>query len=293
MRRFACALVIALVCGSGWAFADSPGDSSSGSSGDASADESDGPDGRRSVAVLEYRSGSSALSNVGPRLAKILRKKTSLQVIDVEDARRQRGRDLDRKVAGCAGRARCIARIGKKLGAVEVLLIGVSRFGDEIITLQRIDVAERSVLTRIADALAQGAEPDNAALLGYLRQVLPKSDFLRYGTIVIESRMEGATVAVNGLIRGATPIEPLRVRAPAHYTIRISKAGYMPFDASVDVPPDGVVRVQTPLIQQRRDNPWYRRWWVLAIAGTAIAGTVTAVTLTRDAPNDLPVTIRF
>lgn len=250
------------------------------------------PDGKRAVAVLEYRSGSSALPHVGPRLAAILQKKTSLGIIDVDDARRLIGRDIDRRVARCTGQARCIARLGKALKAREVLLIGVSRFGDEIITLQRIDVDAAKVLTRIADVVARGEQPGNDALLSYLKKVLPKSDFLRYGTIRIEADLQEATVAVNGKKIGRTPLKPLRVRAPANYSIRITKAGYNPFSASVHVPPDGTVRVDTPLAR-RVHTPWYKRWWVVALAGGAVVGTVSALALTRDGADELPVTIRF
>ena len=249
-------------------------------------------DNKRKVAVLEYRSGSSALPDVGARLATILRKKTSLQVIDVDDARRVQGRDIDRRVAKCTGDAGCIATIGQALDAREVLLIGVSRFGDEIITLQRIDASGAKVLTRIADVVARGEEPDDAALLSYLRKVLPKQDFLRYGTIRVESDIADATVHVNGEVSGRTPLKPLRVRAPASYEIRIEKAGYTPFTATVEVPPDGEVKVTTPLAR-RVSTPWYKRWWVVALAGGAVVGTVSAFAFTGDAPPDLPVTIRF
>lgn len=249
-------------------------------------------DNKRKVAVLEYRSGSSALPDVGPRLAAMLGEKTSLAVVDVAQARRQLGRDLDRKVARCAGAAKCIARIGKKLDVREILLVGVSRFGDEIITLQRIDVAKRRVITRIADAMAAGEEPDAEALLGYLQNVLPKSDFLRYGTLRVESETAGAVVEVNGEQRGETPLAPLRVRAPASYDIRVEKAGFNPFVAAVEVPPEGVVRVRASLVR-RGGQPWYKRWWVVALAGGVVVGATAAVIATRDAPPDLPVTIRF
>lgn len=256
---------------------------------DARAEEVDN---KRAVAVLEYRSGSSALPDVGARLATILRARTSLKIIDVDDARRLLGRDLDRKVARCSGQAKCIGKLGRRLKAREVLLIGVSRFGDEIITLQRIDVARTEVLTRIADVVDRGQQPGDDALLRYLKKVLPKRDFLRYGTIRIEADIADATVAINGKVRGRTPLKPLKVRAPATYRLRISKDGYTPFTAAVEVPPDGVVRVQTPLTR-RVTTPWYKRWWVVALAGGAVVGTVSAFAFAGDAPDDLPVTIRF
>lgn len=249
------------------------------------------PHPRRAVAVLEYRSGSPALPEVDQRVAKILRKKTSISVIDVEDARRRYGRNLDRNVVECAGEAGCIAKIGKKLEAREVVLVGISEFGDVILTLQRIDVDSGKVITRVAEAMAPDRAPDDAELLRHLQRVLPKSDFLRFGVIRIDANIDGAIVAIGGKERGKTPIEPVRVRAPATYAIRLDKAGYVPFRAEVFVPPDAEVKVDPTLARQSNDA-WYKRWWVLAITGTVAAGAVTAVVLTRDSSNQVPVVIR-
>jgi hypothetical protein len=247
------------------------------------------PHPKRSVVVLEYRAGSPDLPAVDQRVAGILRKKTSLSIIDAEDARRRYGRNLDRKVGTCAGESQCIAEIGQKLGAREVVLVGVSEFGDVILTLQRIDVDRGKVITRVAEAMPQGREPGDAELLRYLQRVLPKSDFLRFGVIRINADVDGATVAVGGKERGKTPIEPIKVRAPATYAIRLDKAGYVPFRAEVFVPPDAEVKVD-PTLSRQGSDAWYKRWWVLALAGTVTAGAVTAVVLTRNS-EDIPVVI--
>ena len=96
-------------------------------------------DARRSVAVLEYRSGARGARDVGLKLAKLLRDTAALDVIDAQAARRKLGPKVDSEVARCAGEAMCIGAIGEQLGAEEVLLVGVSQFGDVIISLQRID----------------------------------------------------------------------------------------------------------------------------------------------------------
>jgi hypothetical protein len=84
--------------------------------------------------VLEFRSGSSALAGVDDRLAGLLGKATSLVIVDADAARRSYGANLDRDLVACAGAASCVARIGQKLGVREVLLVGVSEFGDVILT---------------------------------------------------------------------------------------------------------------------------------------------------------------
>lgn len=250
----------------------------------------DTPEARRKVVVLEYRAGSAALAGIDDRIAELLRSQTSLAVIDGDGARQAYGGSLDADVVRCAGEAPCIARIGGKIGAAEVLLVGISEFGDVILTLQRIDVADRDVSMRIAEALAEDATPDEAALGAYVRRVMPESDFLRFGTIRISANLAGAAVFLDRARRGTTPIDALKVRAPATYEIRLTKAGYVPFSAKVAVPPDGEVDVAARLTREG-GGPWYGEWWVLALAGVVVAGGVgVGFYLAQDTPTSAPVT---
>lgn len=245
---------------------------------------------KRSVAVLEFRGGSDAVPQIGNRAAKILRDKTSLSIVDADDARTQKGGRVDAAIAKCGGEARCVAGVGRALRVDEVLLIGVSEFGDVILTLQRIDVGQRKVVSRVAEALAPGQDPDDETLTDYLRRVLPKEDFIRYGTIRIKANVTGALVTIGGEKRGKTPIKPQKVLAPASYDIAVDKRGYVGFRATVDVPPDAMVQVRPTL--RLEDNAWYKKWWVAAIVGTVVVGAVTvAFVATRDDPTDWPVNV--
>jgi len=247
-------------------------------------------DAKRSIAILEFRGGSDAVPQIGTRAAKLLRSKSSLRIVDAEEARTAKGGRVDAAIAKCGGEARCVAGVGRVLGVDEVLLIGVSEFGDVILTLQRIDVKRRRVLSRVAEALAPGQDPDEETLAGYLRRVLPKEDFVRHGTIRIKANVTGAHVTIGGEQRGKTPMEPQRVIAPASYDISVDKAGYVGFRATVDVPPDAVVQVRPVLT--RANDAWYKKWWVAAIAGTVVAGAVTvAIVATRDDPTDVDVNV--
>ncbi len=250
------------------------------------------PNPKRRVAVLEFRAASAELPNVHQQMADILRKATSLDVIDVTAARRVYGDDLDRDIVRCAGNARCVARLGVKLKVSEVLLVGVSEFGDVILTLQRIRTRGGKVEGRIAEALAPGAAPDAKAVRAYLERVMPESDFLRYGTIRLQANVIGAKVDIDGHARGLTPVDPIKLPAPATYEIRVTKPGYTPFRIKVHVPPDAGVDVQTTLTTRGGDQAWYKKWWVAAIAGTVVVGAATAtVMVTRGTPNNVPVVI--
>jgi hypothetical protein len=249
-----------------------------------------GPDPKRAVAVFEYRAGSAALPEIDGRIASLLRKHTSLEIIDGDAARKTYGARLDADIVACAGEADCVAAIGAKAGAKEVLLVGVSEFGDVILTLQRIDVKRKKVAMRIAEALAETVEPDDDALLGYCKRVLPESDFLQFGTIRIKANLVGAEVLLGRDTRGQTPIEPIKVRAPATYDIKLTKAGYVPFSARVAVPPDGEVEVEARLTREGAGGAWYTKWWVAAIAGVVVAGGVgIGVWASQDDPTSVPV----
>ncbi|HET7500556.1 MAG TPA: PEGA domain-containing protein [Kofleriaceae bacterium] len=230
------------------------------------------PDPRRKLAVLEYRAGSSALPGVSARVVATLAQRTSLQVLGQDQARALYGDHLDQVLVKCAGEAACIARIGQKIGAAEVILVGISELGDVILTMQRIEVAARAVASRVADSLAAGASPSEPQIAEYLTRLLPPSDFLRFGVIDIVANLPGAAVTVSGEPRGITPIEALKLRAPASYEIRVDKPGYVPFTTRVALPPDGEVKVEAQLLRRGAEAAWYQHWYVLAAASLVVAG---------------------
>jgi hypothetical protein len=251
----------------------------------------DAPDGRRKVAVLEYRAGSAALAGIDVRIAELLAKQTSLGVIDPDEARKAYGNKLDADIVSCDGEADCIGGLGKKLGAQEVLLVGISEFGNIILTLQRIDTKKKSVSMRIAEALDEDADPTDEDLGSYLRRVMPESDFLQYGTIKVSANLTGAEVFVGDTFRGTTPIETVKVKAPQSYEVRLTKKGYVPFQAKVMVPPDGEVEVTARMtLEGAGGGKWYAKWWVAAIAGVVVAGGIgLGVWAAQDDPTSVPV----
>jgi hypothetical protein len=229
------------------------------------------PDPKRKVIVLEFRSGSSALSGIANRIVSTLQKQTSLQVLGPDQVRATFGDRLGEVVAKCAGDAECVSRIGARVGATEVLLVGVSELGDVILTMQRIQVATHTVDARVADSLASGAMPNDDQIAYYLAKLLPPSDFLRFGIIDIISTQAGALVTIDKQAQGKTPIAPLRLHAPATYAIRVEKDGFTPFQTRVELPPDGELKVEANLTRTSH-TAWYAHWYVLTIGALIVAG---------------------
>ncbi len=231
----------------------------------------DDADPRRKLVVLEYRSGSSAVPGIANRLVTTLTSRTSLVVVGPDQARVAYGDNLDQVLVKCAGDAACVAKIGHKVNAAEVILVGISELGDIILTIQRVDVATKTVSARITESLAAGATPTEPQIDSYLTRLLPSNDFLRYGMIDIVANHPGAVVTISGERRGVTPIEPLKMKAPAAYNIRIEKSGYVPYTTRIDLPPDATIKVEAEL-SKRGATAWYQKWYVLAAAGVVVAG---------------------
>jgi hypothetical protein len=235
---------------------------------------------RRSVAVLEYRAGARGGRDIGLRMAKQLRDLSSLQVIDLLEARRKLGPRVDAEVARCGGEARCVGAIGTQLGTDEVLLVGISQLGDLIVALQRIDARRGQAGARLAESLPPESEISDEQVVNWLKQLFPPETFRRYGSIVVEADQTGAQVTLNKEPAGKTPIKaPLKVRAPATYELKVAKSGYVPFEARIDVLPDGNLQVHAMLVRESRETPWYKRWYVWAAIGGALAagGAATAI----------------
>ena len=236
-------------------------------------------DERKTVAVLEYRAGAKGAREVGLKLARLLRETAALNVIDLQDARRKLPR-VDAEVARCGGEAMCVGAIGEQLGAQEVLLVGVSQLGDVIIALQRIDAKRGEAGARLAESMPPDSEVSDEQALNWLKQLFPPDVFRRYGTIAIDADQSGAAVTLNKDAAGKTPLaQPVRVRAPATYDLRVAKSGFVPFQARVDVLPDANVEVHATLVRESKEVPWFKRWYVWAIVGGVVAagGAATAI----------------
>ena len=246
------------------------------------------PNPKRKVVVIEYRSGSSGLPGIAKRVAGAMSKQTSLDVQGPDQARAVYGDRLDQAVVKCAGDAECVAKIGQRVGAQEVVLVGVSELGDVILTMQRIDVGSRAVSARIADSLADGTAPEADQLDAYLQRLLPPTDFMRFGVIDIVANLAGAAVIVGNERRGLTPLEALKLPAPATYEIRVEKSGFQTYRTKVALPPDGEIKVEANLSRPSKGPAWYQHWYVVAGRGVVVAGAGgTAIYFaTRDPAGD-------
>jgi hypothetical protein len=235
---------------------------------------------KRTVLVTEYRAGARGGVGLGEHLARLLAANAAFEVIDPQEARRRAGARIDADVARCGGDAACVAALGERLGANEVLLVGVSQLGDVVLSFQRIDVKRGAAGARLAESLPPDARPGDEQMLGWLRQLYPPEAFRRYAAIQVLADVPGAQVSLNGEARGRTPLaEALSVRAPATYRVRVEKSGYVSFQARIDVLPDAAVEVRATLVRESTPTPWYKRWYVWAAVGAVAAAAGAGVAI--------------
>jgi hypothetical protein len=59
----------------------------------------------------------------------------------------------------------------------------------------------------------------------------------------------------------------------------LTKNGFAPFEAGIDVLPDATVEVRAKMVRETAPIPWYKRWYVWAAVGgaVAVAGIAVAV----------------
>jgi len=234
---------------------------------------------RRKVAVVEFRGGVEQAAGLAQRLADRLKKTASLVVMSPIEARQHVAR-IDAEVARCSGDEKCLARLGVQLDVDEVLMVGISKLGDVVLALQRIDTAEQKVIAQLSEVLPPNEEIDDKKLGGWLKQLYPPEVFKRYGFIVVTANVDGATVSINGQEKGETPLEgKVRVLAPRSYRVDLTRSGFTPFAARIDVPPDATVEVRAELAREEGPLPWYKRWYLWAILGGVVAGTAIGFTV--------------
>jgi hypothetical protein len=100
-------------------------------------------------------------------------------------------------------------------------------------------------------------------------------------TLRVSANQPGATVKVDGKVVGDAPID---IPRPAGvYTVEVSKDGYLPYTATVQVRADEESTLRASLVQQI--TPITSRWWFWTAAGVLLAGAATTtflVTRTED-----------
>lgn len=252
-------------------------------------------DSPKTVAIVEYRTGVSEQSDFLSRVTALMKEKTNLTIVTQTEARRRLGATLDADISNCKDNVQCFAKIGEKLKVNEIIVIGMTELGTVLISINRIIVKTGKVQGTADIDIPAGGRITKIQIFRLLNTLLPKDYFKRTGTLIVTSKITGATIKIAGKPAGETPAQPFKLPAPRSYAIEVLKDGYTSFKATVDLIPKSVMKLEAQLslkaIAQKPDR-WYQKWWVWAIASGVLitAGTTTYFLLQK--PTSVPVEIQ-
>lgn len=205
-------------------------------------------------------------------------------------------RDVDRAITGdardCTGEDRCLAAIGKKLGADVIIAGTVGQLGDNyVLTIKAVDVATARPVQKIQSDPLRG-QPDElieGVRVAAYRLLAPGQ---LHGAIQIQTDLIGAEVRLDGELRGKTPLPDNGVigkLALGKHVLTVAAPGYdPPYQDTVEVHfqklSPVVVRllpstqvIGTGRIERIERRPFYTRTWFLIAAGVAAVGLGAAV----------------
>jgi hypothetical protein len=199
-------------------------------------------------------------------------------------------RDIERLVpsslANCTGEEKCLAEIGKKLG-VDIVVTGtVGAMGDNyVLNIKAVETATAKQVQRIQSDPLRGS-PDE--LIEGVRVAAYKllAPAQIHGALQIQTDLVGASVALDGLVIGKTPLPKLGVVGKltlGKHKLHVEANGYSPIDEEVDVHFQKVSQVLVRLlpstevigtgkITRIERKPIYTRTWFIVAAGVVAVG---------------------
>lgn len=234
-----------------------------------------------SIAVMDLAVGTGVSEELGGAITRTLTNDLEamglFQAVSTEEIRQMMELEAEKAVIGC-DTAGCLAEIADALGA-EYTVFGsaLSLEGTYILQLQLVRAAEARTVAReqreVTGTPAQLLDEARGALKVLVRDVLA----LRSGTLDLSSHEDAATVKIDGVIVGVTPLPPVQLPGGYH-TIALEKEGFVRFTRDVQVEQDETTRLDVVLQPSAAYKEAYLQrawtWRILAWSGLA-AGAVT------------------
>ncbi len=199
-------------------------------------------------------------------------------------------RDIERAVpsslANCTGEEKCLAEIGKKLN-VDVVVTGtVGAMGDNyVLNIKAVEVATAKQIQRIQSDPLKGSPDDliEGVRVAAYKLLAPAQ---LHGALQIQTDLVGASVALDGLVIGKTPLPAqgvLRNLALGQHKLHVEAPKYSPIDETVDVHFQKVSQVLVRLLPSTEvigtgkvtrieEHPIYTRTWFIVVAGVVAVG---------------------
>lgn len=241
-------------------------------------------DGRIGIAVMDIATDGKSADDA--ELAKAaaavvageMARTGAVRVITAEDVRRMLAFEAQKQDSGCLGDASCLAELGNALGVPYLWSGTMSRVGGNVVlALSLLDLKAASPIARDtvrASTAAQVLDELKPATSRMLEPVLR----LEAGSLDVRASEEGATVSIDDVVMGTTPLDtPLSTAGRRRVTVE--KSGFVKSVTDVVVDPKSEVVLDVKLAPSREFLANYRaRATTTRIAawGTLAGGVLAA-----------------
>lgn len=201
----------------------------------------------------------------------------------------------------CDGDAACLTELGRLVAAQHVIYAEVSDLGDaQVIYMKVVDVGSGKELRSTTLKLDTASEHQRASKAAAAQLLMPE----RYvGTLEVKTKVEGASVFLDGHKLATTPSAPVTVYVGSH-ALRVTHPEHSDYVRFVDIEFEqntvidaelaGLPGVDKKLsaegvlgggpaaneVVTYRERPWYFRWYTIAGGVAAIA--ITSAVLASD-----------
>jgi hypothetical protein len=193
------------------------------------------------------------------------------------------------ELRACEGAARCLAELGKLMGAELTVYGELGGLGDaQVLTLKLVDTATGQEVRSTSAQFASGDDLAEQARAAAYRLLAPDH---YVGSLALKVDIDGAAVYLNGQQLATTPSAPLRLPVGSH-ALRITHPEYRDYVRFVEIGFDRTNALEVgmkafPIVdsemRQRRaladpsdrpqrsgPTPWYQRWYTIAGAGALV-----------------------
>lgn len=253
------------------------------------------PEGTK-VAVLDlagYGVEDPVVASLTELLSLELKRFEGLEVISRSEIQAMLQYQTEKLLLECKNDMSCLVEIGGALGVDYLVSGNVGKLGGSfIVNLKLMDIHQAQVAHRISEAFVG----DEAELVRSLRfataQLLGGSIGEGAGSLAIAVNTKKAAVKVDGEVQDEGIALPLSGLTAGKHGILLSSDGYFDLYKEAYIEPNALTQVHFELL--KRPTPWFKKWWVWTIAGTAVAGSVTAtVLLLTQKPSSGKVNVHF
>lgn len=211
-------------------------------------------EGRISIALLDVKPKGAVSPELPPSLTALasthLQKKGVFQVVTQADVRRMLDFEGAKMALGCEAEASCLAEVGGALGVPYLLTGTLARLEDTyIIHVVLIDIDDAKTIGRETLSTSSVSELTRE-LPSLLERVVAPLLYAEAGVLSVTATEEGATVRIDDVAVGTTPLRGASVPAGLR-KLTVSKDGFIQFQKDVVIPPREDTSLEVALIPSK------------------------------------------